>query len=120
MPIVTRDNRLSENPEILLAPDQQQYQRAYHRQHRVRLAAQRRARYKKNPASHLLAARQWVAKNREWKRQYQKEWYQKNRDRLRVKHREYDLAHREQDNARHRAAYNRKKEARLRALLDGL
>jgi hypothetical protein len=98
----------------------QQYQREYHRTHRVRLAVLRRARYKKNPTPLLASTRRWVAKNREWKRQYQKEWYQKNRERLRVKHREYDLAHREHDNARHRAAYKRKKEAKLRAILDEL
>src|SRR5687767_414880 len=55
----------------------QQYQREYHRTHRVRLARLRRARYRQSPTPTLLANRKWVVKNRERRRAYQQAWYLK-------------------------------------------
>jgi hypothetical protein len=108
MTIATKSNRQAEQFDVLNASEQQQqqYQRTYHRKHRVRLAAQRRARYKQNPAPYLLAARQWVAKNRERRRQYQKAWYQKKLQQLRLQHRAAYARHLELERARSRAYYD--------------
>jgi hypothetical protein len=108
------------------APVRRQQWRAYYQTHRDHLAAKQRARYKKNPTPDLMATTQWIANNRDRRRQQQQAWYQRNQLRLRAKHqayyhanqaheltrcREYYATHRTAVRARQRRYYHRRKTA---------
>jgi hypothetical protein len=94
--------------------------RLYHQLNRKKINAQRRKRYHQHPTPFLTATQEWVAKNRVRRKATQQAWYQKHRERELAKRRAYYAAHREDERTKDRAAYKRKKEAALRALLDGL